>query len=125
MHDRLYKYLENHNLIYELQFDFRKKHSTNHALISLVELIKSNLDEGNYTCGVFLDLQKAFDTVNRDILLRKLEHYGIRARANGWFASFLSSRSQFVTIDSYDSAIMDMEYGVPQGSVLGPLLFNA
>ena len=123
MHSRLYTYLEKYNLIYELQFGFRQKHSTSHALVSMIEQIKSNLDTGKFAAGVFLDLQKAFDTVNHSILLKKLEHYGIRGRVNDWFASFLKDRKQFVTIDSTDSATNDVEYGVPQGSVLGPLLF--
>lgn len=123
MHSRLYSYLEKYNLIYESQFGFRQKHSTSHALVSMVEQIKAYLDNGKFAAGVFLDLQKAFDTVNHNILLKKLEHYGIRGHVKDWFASFLKDRKQFVTIDSTDSETKDVEYGVPQGSVLGPLLF--
>ena len=109
MHSRLYSYLEKYNLIYESQFGFRQKHSTSHALVSMVEQIKSYLDNGKFAAGVFLDLQKAFDTVNHNILLKKLEHYGIRGHVKDWFASFLKDRKQFVTIDSTDSETKDVE----------------
>ena len=76
-----------------------------------------------FVCRVFVDLQKAFDTVDHNILLHKLSHYGIRDIANCWFSSYLSNRKQFVTINGFDSVIQSFQYGVPQGSVLGPLLF--
>ena len=112
-----------HNCIYELQFGFRANHSANHALISLTEKIRESLDSNNLTCGVFIDLQKAVDTVNHDILLHKLNHYGVRGVANNWFRSYLSNRQQFVYINGFHSSYKTMHYGVPQGSVLGPLLF--
>ena len=87
MYSRLYKFLTSYNCIYELQFEFRANHSTNHALISLTEDIRDALDNNNYTGGIFIDLQKAFDTVDHDILLRKLDHYGIRGTAKDWFNS--------------------------------------
>ena len=86
-----------HNCIYELQFGFRSKHSTNHSLLSLTEMIREALDSGNFACGIFVDLQKAFDTVDHQILLKKLEHYGITGRANDWFNSYLSNCQQFVS----------------------------
>ena len=100
-----------------------KKYSTVCALISLTESIRKNLDEGNIGCGIFVDLQKAFDTVEHDILLSKLEHYGVRGLANEWFKSYLSNRKQYVSINGYDSNLADVKFGVPQRSVLGPLLF--
>ena len=123
VYSRLYLFLELHNCIYELQFGFRAKHSTQHALASLTELVRLALDEGSFACGIFVDFQKAFDTVDHSILLKKLEHYGVRGLANDWFCSYLTNRKQYVSINGSDSTLKEMRYGVPQGSVLGPLLF--
>ena len=116
----MYKFFSDNNLIYSLQFGFRQKYSTVHALISLTENTRKNLDKGNIGC-VFVDLQKAFDTVEHDILLSKLKHYGICGHE--WFKSYISNRKQYVSINGYDSNLADTKFGVPQGSVLGPLLF--
>ena len=110
-------------MLYEHQYGFQKKHSTNHALIDITEKIRSALDQNIFACGVFIDLQKAFDTVNHDILLHKLDHYGIRGLPNKWFQSFLSGRSQYTSIKDKSSNKLPTTHGVPQGSVLGPLLF--
>ena len=123
MYNRLYNFLEKFNCIYENQFGFRSHHSTNHALISLTEDIRNAIDDNKFACGVFIDLQKAFDTVDHEILLKKLEHYGIRGISNNWFRSYLTNRKQFVSINGFDSNEVIMKLGVPQGSVLGPLLF--
>ena len=123
VYSRLYSFLTLHNCIYELQFGFRAKHSTNHALLSITERIRDALDNSNYACGIFIDLQKAFDTVDHQILLKKLEHYGVRGLSNNWFKSYLTNRQQFVSINGFNSSNKNMDYGVPQGSVLGPLLF--
>ena len=120
---RAYKFLEDKKCIYNLQFGFRRKHSTIHALIGITEEIRKALDNSKYACGVFIDLQKAFDTVDHSILISKLNHYGIRGIGNEWFKSYLSNRSQFVSIQGFDSDTEEIMYGVPQGSVLGPLLF--
>ena len=88
MFNRLYSFLELHNCIYDLQFGFREKHSTNHALMSMVQQIRDAMDNGNTAIGVFVDFQKAFDTVNHDILLHKLDNYGIRCISNDWFSSY-------------------------------------
>ena len=123
MHERLYSFLEKNKCIYDLQFGFRKSHSTTHALLDLTEDIRKAIDNNSFSVGVFIDLQKAFDTVDHKILLRKLDHYGVRGTANDWFKSYLSNRKQFVTINGVNSELKSMNYGVPQGSVLGPLLF--
>ena len=120
---RLHTFLDNKNIIYDLQFGFRQQYSTSHALINITENIRKALDDGNMGCGVFVDLQKAFDTVDHQILLSKLNHYGIRGVSNDWFISYLSNRHQYVFINGYDSGLAAINCGVPQGSVLGPLLF--
>ena len=119
----MYKFFSDNNLIYPLQFRFRQKYSTVHALISLAENIRKNLDKENIGCGIFVDLQKAFDTIEHDIVLSKLEHYGICGLANEWFKSYLSNRKQYVSINGYDFNLADVKFGVSQESVLGPLLF--
>ena len=123
MYTRLYNFLDIHNCIYNLQFGLREKHSTNHALFRITEKIREALDNNNFACGIFIDLQKAFDTVDQNILLQKLKHYGIRGIANDWFNSYLSNKSQFVSIYDFKSKTKNISIGVPQGSVLGPLLF--
>ena len=123
MHKRIYSFLEKYEILYNLQFGFRSKYSTNHALVHMTETIRSALDSGNVTCGVFVDFQKAFDTVNHEILLQKLDHYGFRGVINQWFRSYLTDRSQKVVINGFESDNKIMHHGVPQGSVLGPILF--
>ena len=111
------------NFIYDLQFGFRQNVSTAHALINLTENIRQALDEGYIGYGIFVDLQKAFDTVDHEILLAKLNHYGICGVSNGWFRSYLSDCQQYVSINGYDSGLTKLNCGFSQGSVLGPLLF--
>ena len=119
MYKRKIKYLDKKNVIFQSQYGFRKKHSTNLATIELVTKILQAIDNSEYT----LDLAKAFDTVNYDILLIKLEHYGIRGIALDWFKHYLTNRKQIVNYKSVRSESLIMKCGVPQGSVLGPLLF--
>ena len=123
MNVKLTTFLNRFNCFYKYQFGFRNKHSTTHTLIEITENIREALDNGNYACGVFIDLQKAFDTVNHDILFRKLNYYGVRGIALEWFKSYLSNRMQMVYINNTFSNINNIDIGVPQGSILGPLLF--
>ena len=123
MYTRIYNFLEKCNCLYKKQFGFRNSHLTNHALISITEKIRESLDNNEYSCGVFLDFQKAFDTVNHNILLKKLHHYGIRGITNDWFKSYLNSRTQQTKVNDSISEKTEVTYGVPQGSILGPLLF--
>ena len=91
--------------------------------LNLIDDIKKKLGEGKVACGIFVDLQKAFDTVDNNILLAKLEHYPRRGVADDWFKSYLSDRSRFVSINWFNSNHAMLKHGVPQGSVLGPILF--
>ena len=123
MHKKLYHFLEENNILFKKQFSFRKNNSTVYALIEITEKIKKSIDSGLYGCGIFIDLRKAFDTVNHDILLMKLQHYGIRSNMLSWFKSYLTDRKQFVSFNGQNSETLETNCGVPQGSVLGPLLF--
>ena len=89
----------------------------------MTETIRKNLDEGKFSCAVFLDLQKAFDSVDHKVLLKKLEIYGFRGVAKSWVGSYLTGRRQYVSINNVCSEPMFIKHGVPQGSVLGPLFF--
>ena len=113
LYKRLYKFLNKYNVLYKYQFGFRQGHSTSHALIEIIDNMKSAIDNDKYVCGIFLDLSKAFDTVNHDILLRKLHHYGIRGQTNRLFKSYLTNRKQSVEIDKIRSPCLPISCGVP------------
>ena len=123
MYNRVYSFLQDLKLLYEFQFGFRPKHSTELALMLSVDKIISALDRNNCVLGVFLDFSKAFDTIDHNILLQKLDNYGIRGVANDWFGSYLKDRYQYVCYDGTNSGYRKIVCGVPQGSILGPLLF--
>ena len=120
---RLNKFIEKCNLIAENQYGFRSSRSTSSALLELVEEITSSMDNGKHTVGVFIDLSKAFDTINHSLLLKKLENFGIRGVVLNWLRSYLTDRKQYVMLNTFSSELMPVVCGVPQGSVLGPLLF--
>ena len=121
--ERVTEYLDQYKILNNSQFGFRKKHSTNHAMINItestLEAIEANLKVG----GVFLDIAKAFDCVNHDILLRKLEYYGFRETSLMWFESYLKDRTHYVNIKQSKSHLYKMKSGVPQGETLAPVLF--
>ena len=119
----MYTFLSNNNIIYNLQFGFRQHYSSSHDLINITENIKKALDEVNFGCGFYVDLQKAFDTADHQILLANLNHYWTRGVANDWFKSNLSNRNKFIFINGYDSGLAAINSGVPRGSLLVPLSF--
>ena len=123
MYNRLYKFPETNNLTYNLQFGFKQKLSTSHALIHLIDKIREQLDKGNFACRIFVYFQKGFDTVDHQIVIQKLNYYGIRGIANNWLSSYLQNRTQFVSINGFDSDVNAIFCCVPRGSILGPLLF--
>jgi len=123
VHKQLTGYIEKHNILFEYQFGFRKSHSTAQAIAELTDNLKRAIDNNLYTCGVFVDFSKAFDTVNHQILVQKLEKYGIRGIPLLWFKDYLQNRKQFVVIDDIESKKQTITCGIPQGSVIGPLLF--
>jgi len=122
---QMFRFIDKYNIIYSHQYGFRPKHDTSHPLLQFLDKIYQGLkkDESEYTLGVFLDLKKAFDTVDFDILLEKLNHYGFRGITNEWFRNYLTNRTQYVSLGEFESSLKKIICGVPQGSVLGPILF--
>lgn len=120
---RLLSFIEQNDILYKFQYGFRKGSSTLIAITELVDFISGEVESKNIVGSLFLDLKKAFDTLDHSILLRKLDHYGIRGVANDVIKSYLLNRQQFVTLNNHNSSSLSIKIGVPQGSNLGPLLF--
>ena len=123
MYKRMTYYIEQHDLLYPSQYGFRKGHSTQHAMLDIINDIQANMNQRLLFCGVFIDLKKAFDTVYHEILLNKLNHYGFRGIIIDWFSSYLNNRTQTTQVGQHISDKAIITCCVPQGSVLGPLLF--
>ena len=123
MYNRLYDHFNQNNLLFEKKFGFRSSHSTEHAVVELFDELINSFDNKNFTLGVFIDLSKAFDTVNHEILLKKLQSYGIIGNHLNWFKSYLRERKQFIANAQSKTELKIIQCGVPQGSILGPLLF--
>ena len=123
IYDQLYHYLNENNLLSRHQSSFRSLHSTVTALIEATDNWSLNIDRGFVNAVVFLDLTKAFDTVDHSILLSKLQAYGIQGSTNQWFCSYLKNRAQTCLVNGNKSSKMFLRCGVPQGTILGPFLF--
>ncbi len=123
MHARMMAFINKYEILYECQFGFRKNFSTSMAVLDVINMIQKELYDDNFVLGVFMDLQKAFDTITFDTLLSKLEHYGFRGFTASWFTSYLVGRSQYTVVNGNDSLTKIITCGIPQGTVLGPLFF--
>ena len=123
IYNQIYQYFERNNLFYTSQYGFKKKHSCEHALLETVDRILQNIDKSNDPFCVYIDLSKAFDVLNHTILLEKLKYYGFDVDAILLIQNYLNNRQQFVEFNEKSSETKVCNIGVPQGSILGPLLF--
>ena len=123
MYKRLYNHLSENQMLYSKQFGFQRSYSIEHAIMQLIDQINSSFEKNHFTLGVFIDLSKAFDTVVHDILITKLENYGVNGNNLRWFQSYLKNRKQYLNFNNKITNSSLITCGVPRGSILGPLLF--
>lgn len=123
VYKRILKHLNMYKILFKHQYGFRKNHSAYMALLRLVDKIHTALEKKEFACGIFLDLSKAFDAVDHDILPAKLYRYGFSGHVLKWLSNYVSNREQYVNINGIESKRAMIQCGVPQGSILGPLLF--
>ena len=122
MYSRLYNYLNENEILNDKQFGFRARHSTEHAILELIDQVSNAFDNNNFVLGVFIDLSKAFDTVDHNIILEKLSMYGVKGNNFKWFHSYLSNRKQYIAFrndDKKEKNSLTIKRGVPRGSILG------
>ena len=123
MYNRLFKYLTTNEILYKKQFGFQEGHSTEHSIMQLIDNINKSFEKNHFTLSVFIDLSQAFDTVDHYILITKLKQYGIQGNNIRWFERYVSNWKQYIAYNNKSTFFKDIICGVPQGSVLGPLLF--
>ena len=121
---RLLSFLLRYNILYDHKFGSMPGKNTTHAILSLVDYLINSFEDNKLTCGIFLDISKAFDSIRHNILLSKLYKYGIGENTLNWFMNYLFSRYQFASVNNTSSSFLSIECGVPQGSILGPILFT-
>ena len=122
MYNRLYNYLNENEILNDKQFGFRAGHSTEHAILELIDQVSNAFDNNNFFLGVFIDLSKAFDSVDHNIILEKLSMYGVKGNNFKWFHSYLSNRKQYIAFrndDKKEKNSLTIKRGVPRGSILG------
>ena len=123
VYTRLFNHLNQYSLLNDCQYGFRPHYSCDLAVIDLQDRLMTKINNGLHTFGIFLDLSKAFDLINHEILLYKLSRFGIRGIPLQWFRSYLTKRTQCTSYNNHTSTFFNITSGIPQGSILGPLIF--